>query len=163
MLPPTEASARRGRASSRSGARRRAREFVLQGVYQWLVAGTPPGDIARQFREQEEFGRADAAFADWLLAATVESSEELSGQLQPLLDRPVALLSPVERAVLLMAGQELRTVPGAEFGAPLGVVINEAVELAKRYGGTDGYKYVNGVLDRLAAQLRGEERSAHRG
>jgi N utilization substance protein B len=79
--------------------------------------------------------------------------------MQPFLDRPVNALSPVERAILMLAGFELRTAPEAEFGAPYRVVINEAVELAKLFGGTDGHKYVNGVVDKLAGAVRADERA----
>lgn len=152
-----EAAAAGSRAPPRTSARRRSREFVLQGLYQWLLSGTEVTEIARQLREQEAFDRADTAFVDWLLAGAVEGAQEASTLLQPLLDRPITALSPVERAILLLGTQELRTAPQAPFGAPWKVVINEAVELARRFGGTDGHKYVNGVLDRLARQLRGEE------
>ena len=157
-MPRAEAAAGGARPAARTSARRRSREFALQGLYQWLVSGTEAAEIARQFREQEEFGRADAAFADWLLVGAIEGAGEAGALLSPLLDRPMAALSPVERSILLLGAQELRTSPQATFGAPWKVVINEAVELARRFGGTDGHKYVNGVLDRLARQLRGDER-----
>ena len=160
-MPRAEVAAG-ARAAPRTSARRRAREFVLQGLYQWLLSGTEVAEIGRQLREQDEFSRADMAFADWLLAGAVEGAADASAMLEPLLDRPISALSPVERSILLLGVQELRTPAQAPFGAPLKVVINEAVELARRFGGTDGHKYVNGVLDRLARQLRGDERPDNR-
>jgi N utilization substance protein B len=140
-------------------ARHRARTFAVQGVYQWLVAGGDPWDIIRHLRESDDYEGADAAFVERLVSGVVLDADELSAWMQPFLDRPVNALSPVERAILLLAGFELRTAPDAEFGAPFRVVINEAVELAKLFGGTDGHKYVNGVVDKLAAAVRGDERA----
>lgn len=160
-MPRAEAAVG-GRAAPRTSARRRSREFALQGLYQWLLSGTEVAEIGRQLREQDGFDRADVAFADWLLAGAVEGATDAAAMLEPLLDRPITALSPVERSILLLGVQELRTPAQAPFGAPLKVVINEAVELARRFGGTDGHKYVNGVLDRLARQLRGDERPDNR-
>jgi len=139
-------------------ARRRAREYALQGLYQWQLAGATAGDIRRQLAEDEHFGKADAAYLDDLLGGTIAESEALKGAIAPLLDRRVEALSPVERAILMLAAWELKHSPDIPFR----VVINEAVELAKDYGGTDGYKYVNGVLDRLAPALRPGERDRPR-
>jgi N utilization substance protein B len=141
-------------------ARHKAREFAVQGLYQWLVAGGSPWDIVRDLRESDDYAAADAAFVERLVPGTIADADELSAWMQPFLDRPVNALSPVERAILLLAGFELRTAPEAEFGAPYRVVINEAVELAKVFGGTDGHKYVNGVVDKLAGSVRAGERAA---
>jgi N utilization substance protein B len=135
-------------------ARRRAREYALQGLYQWQLAGAAAADIRRQLAEDEHFDKADAAYFDELLSGTIAESEALKGEIVPALDRKLELLSPVERAILLLAAWELKHSPETPFK----VVINEAVELAKAYGGTDGYKYVNGVLDRLVPALRPAER-----
>lgn len=139
-------------------ARHRAREFAVQGLYQWLVAGGEPWDIIRHLRESDDYAGADAAFVERLVSGVIADAGELSAWMQPFLDRPVNALSPVERAVLMLAGFELRTAPASEFGAPYRVVINEAVELAKVFGGTDGHKFVNGVVDKLAGTVRLEER-----
>jgi N utilization substance protein B len=139
-------------------ARRRAREYALQGLYQWQLAGAAAGDIRRQLAEDEQFDRADVAYFDDLLGGTIAESEALKGALAPVLDRRVEALSPVERGILLLAAWELKHSPDIPFR----VVINEAVELAKEFGGTDGYKYVNGVLDRLAPVLRPGERDRPR-
>ena len=139
-------------------ARRRAREYALQGLYQWQLSGAPAADIRAQLAEDQHFDKADAAYFDALLGGTIAAAEALKGELAPLLDRKVESLSPVERGILLLAAWELKHSPDIPFR----VVINEAIELAKDYGGTDGYKYVNGVLDRLAPALRPEERSRNR-
>ncbi len=144
-------------------ARHKAREFAVQGIYQWLVASGDPWDIIRHLRESDEYVGADAAFVERLVSGVIADADELSAWMQPFLDRPVNALSPVERAVLMLAGFELRTAPEAEFGAPYRVVINEAVELAKVFGGTDGHKFVNGVVDKLALMVRAEERQSQAG
>ena len=133
--------------------RRRAREFALQGIYQWQVAGTDPATIARQLADARGFEKIDVGYFTTLLEGTVGAAPELERALAPHLDREFSRLSPVERGILLLAGYELAHQPEVPYRA----VINEAVELAKEYGGTDGYKYVNGVLDKLAARLRRAE------
>jgi N utilization substance protein B len=139
-------------------ARRRAREYALQGLYQWQLSGAPAADIRGQLAEDQHFDKADTAYFNALLNGTIAEAEVLKGAIAPLLDRKVESLSPVERGILLLAAWELKHSPDIPFK----VVINEAIELAKDYGGTDGYKYVNGVLDRLAPALRPEERDRNR-
>jgi len=139
-------------------ARRRAREYALQGLYQWQLAGAAAADIRRELAEDQHFDKADAAYFGALLTGTITESVALKGEIAPVLDRKVESLSPVERGILLLATWELKHSPGIPFK----VVINEAVELAKAYGGTDGYKYVNGVLDKLAPALRPNERDRQR-
>jgi N utilization substance protein B len=134
-------------------SRRRAREFALQGLYQWQLAGSDTTTIARQLGEARGFDKIDAAYFRTLLEGTVAAAPELERVIAPYLDREYSRLSPVERAILLLAGYELVHQPDVPFRA----VINEAVELAKEYGGTDGYKFVNGVLDKLAPRLRKAE------
>jgi N utilization substance protein B len=125
----------------------------MQGLYQWQLTGQPLDTIEAQLRQQRDFAKADEEhFAD-LLRGALKGSEELNAILAPCLDRAVKELSPVEHAILLIGAYELSR--HAEI--PYRVVINEAVELAKTYGGTDGYKYVNGVLDKLLASLRKDE------
>jgi len=143
--------------SSRS-PRRRAREFAVQGLYQWLLAGGEPRDIARQMAEMEGFARGDRAMFDALWSGAVVTRNELDALLAPLLDRAPDALSPIEHAILLIGAFELQSMPET----PYRVVINEAIELAKSFGGTDGHKYVNGVLDKLAARLRQPEIDAGR-
>jgi len=133
--------------------RHRAREFALQGLYQWLLAGGDAAAIASQLRDARDFGQADDKMFTQIFTGAVAESAELTVVLTPLLDRPLAELSPVERGVLLLGAYELAHCPAV----PYRVIINEAVELAKSFGGTDGHKYVNGVLDKLAPLLRAEE------
>jgi N utilization substance protein B len=154
-MPPADPRASGGARN----ARRRAREFALQGLYQWQLTHAEPMDIVRNLREDDDYGQADPGFVEHLVLGPIADADELSDWMQPFLDRPMRALSPVERGILLLAGFELRTAPEAEYGAPYRVVINEAVELAKRFGGTDGHKYVNGVLDKLAGTVRSDERA----
>jgi N utilization substance protein B len=131
-------------------SRRRSREFALQGLYQWLLSGASTQLIEQQLREAKGFEKIDTAYFSDLLAGAIVQSGTLEPSIAPLLDRPLKELSPVERAILLLGAYELAHV----VDVPYRVVINEAVELAKTFGGTDGHKYVNGVLDKLAAVLR---------
>jgi N utilization substance protein B len=139
-------------------ARRRSREGLVQGLYQWLLTGHEPQVIQANIMAQEHLARADQAFFSATLPAVIAESAQLDQQLQPWLDREASALSPVERAILWLATFELLHHPETPFR----VIINEAVELAKLYGGTDGHKYVNGVLDKLAANLRPGEAQAKR-
>jgi len=133
--------------------RRRAREFALQGLYQWQLAGHGVPAIEAHLSGVAGFEKMDRALFDLLLKGAIAEAAELQGLIAPQLDRPYAELSPIERAILLLATFELQR----HLDAPYKVVINEAIELAKSYGGTDGHKYVNGVLDKLAAQIRPDE------
>ena len=139
-------------------SRRRAREFALQALYQWLVNESPADVLLAQLQEQKDFAKADAALAEKLLRGVIGGAADLRARVAPYLDRPVKELSPVEHALLLLSACELRDQPET----PYRVVINEAVELAKSFGGTDGHKFVNGVLDKLAAELRPGEAGAAR-
>lgn len=139
-------------------ARRRSRELATQGLYQWLLSGAPAGEIDAQLRGAQGFDKADHEHLDALLHGVIRENDALSTDLAPCLDRPIEQLSPVERAVLLVAAFEFKH----HVEIPYRVVINEAVELAKTFGGSDGYKYVNGVLDKLALNLRATESQAGR-
>lgn len=130
--------------------RHRAREFALQGLYQWLLNNEDAGAIDAHIRQAHGFDKADKAHFDALLHGSIKEVAELRTQLTPLVDRPVDQLSPVEHAALLIGAYELKN----HLEIPYRVVINEAVELTKSFGGIDGHKYVNGVLDKLAARLR---------
>jgi N utilization substance protein B len=134
--------------------RRRSREFALQGLYQWQLAKTEPAAIARQMADAKGFDKIDAEYFKSLLEGAIAAAPELEVAIAPLLDREIGRLSPVERSILLLAGYELAHRPDVPYRA----VINEAIELAKSYGGTDGHKFVNGVLDKLAASLRAAEK-----
>jgi len=139
-------------------ARRRSRELATQGLYQWLLSGSPAGEIDAQLRGAQGYDKADHEHLDAILHGVMRDSETLSAAIAPCLDRPIEQLSPVERAVLLVAAFELKN----HVDIPYRVVINEAVELTKTFGGSDGYKYVNGVLDKLSAQLRATEMQSAR-
>ena len=117
------------------------------------VAGGTVEAIEAQLRDGKEFAKTDQDFFSDLLRGALANFAELEQQIQPCLDRPLKELSPVEFAILLLGTYELAGHPEIPYRA----VINEAVELAKIYGGTDGHKYVNGVLDKLAAKLRASE------
>jgi transcription antitermination protein NusB len=133
--------------------RRRSREFALQGLYQWQLSGADPATITRQLSEAKGFDKIDGDYFRILLEGAVTAAPELEKAIAPHLDRDYSRLSPVERGILLLAGYELAHRPDVPYRA----VINEAIELAKSYGGTDGHKFVNGVLDKLAARLRAAE------
>lgn len=148
--------ARNGRANARS-ARRMAREFALQGIYAWLLRGGTDaaelGEIDAHVRDGEGFDRADGDWYLTLLQGAVTQAPALRERFVPYLDRPLAELSPIEHAVLLIGSFELVH----HLEVPYRVAINEAVELTKSFGGTDGYRFVNGVLDKLAAEVRSVE------
>jgi N utilization substance protein B len=154
---PPEAPKKRGPPKS---ARRRSREFALQGLYEWLLSGDAgnenAGAVDAHIRETPGFDKADAAHYADLLHGSIRDVASLRVAITPHLDRPIQELSPVEHAVLLIGAYEL--VHHVEI--PYRVVINEAVEVAKSFGGTDGFKYVNGVLDKVGADLRPSESRA---
>jgi len=131
-------------------SRRRSRELALQGLYAWQLSGEGALGLRSQLAGSDEFRKADEAYFDRLLQGTIEQAAEIERLLAPALDRKPEELSPIEHGILLMATFELRNLPEV----PYKVIINEAVELAKSFGGTDGHKYVNGVLDRVAKTLR---------
>lgn len=134
-------------------SRRRSREFALQAIYQWQLAGQSVGDIEKQYADADGFASADVPLFQLLVKSAIKNSEALSVQLTPHLDRPWHEVSPIERGIMLLGAIELTTMPET----PYRVIINEAIELAKSFGGTDGHKYVNGVLDKLAAVVRADE------
>ena len=140
------------KASEKSG-RTRAREFALQALYQHLVGRNDAAAIDAFTRDLTGFHKADSAHYDALLHGCIAEGAALDEAITPLLDRSLAEISPVERAVLWSGGYEFKHC----VDVPWRVVINECIELAKSFGGTDGHKYVNGVLNQLAAQLRAEE------
>jgi N utilization substance protein B len=135
--------------------RSRARQYALQALYQWQMTGQDVTVVEHQFLEDEELAKADVGLFVALLRGIPTSLGRLDAALAPLLDRPVEQVDPVERAVLRIGAYELMEHPDI----PYRVVINEAVELAKLFGAEQGHRYVNGVLDRLARQLRSAEAS----
>jgi transcription antitermination protein NusB len=140
-------------------ARRRAREFAVQALYQWLVSKEDGGAIEAHIVQIVGFDRADREHFRAILYGVLRDEAALHRAIEPHIDRPLVELSPVEHALLLIGSYELQS----HLEIPYRVVINEAVELAKSYGGSDGYKYVNGVLDRVALSLRPIECGASRG
>lgn len=154
--PKTSSAARKSvppRKPAARSARRRSREFALQGLYEWLVSGAEAGVIDAHIREQDDFAKCDSAHFDALLQGCIAEAASLDAVLARHVDRRTELLSPVEHAVLLIGAYELTHC----VEIPYRVAINEAVEVAKSFGGTDGHKYVNGVLDKAAADLRPAE------
>ena len=131
-------------------SRRRSRELALQGLYQWLYTGASASQVLTNLAEMEGFARADNDFLEAELRGVIDEAPRLRAQLEPLADRKWEEVSPVERGILLMGAWELMH----QQEIPYRVTINEAIELGKRFGGTDGHKYVNGILDRLAAAVR---------
>ncbi|HEY0974339.1 MAG TPA: transcription antitermination factor NusB [Solimonas sp.] len=141
-------------ASAPQSRRGLARRLTMQALYQWLVNESSPEALLGQFREQEEgLGRADPAYFEELLKGCVEHAAELTTALTPHLDRPLKQLDPVEHAVLLLGAYELQHRPDV----PWKVVVNESVNLAKTFGAEEGYKFINGVLDKLAHVARAAE------
>ncbi|MBP6346410.1 transcription antitermination factor NusB [Neisseriaceae bacterium CLB008] len=134
--------------------RRRAREFVVQGLYQFqLNTSLSANEIERNLQENEYFEKADLVLFRKIFYGVLQDFGTYMNRLMPLLDRPAEEVSPIERATLLMACYELSQMPET----PYPVIINEAIETTKTYGGTDGHKFVNGILDKLAAVLRPDD------
>jgi N utilization substance protein B len=154
----SEAARTTPRRTAAKSARRRSREFALQGLYQWLIGGDDAASIEAHLREQEDFDKCDAAHFDALLHGCIDSAADLDAILARHVDRKTSLLSPVEHGALMIGTYELKHCADV----PYKVALNEAVELAKAFGGTDGHKYVNGVLDKTAAELRPAEVEAAR-
>jgi N utilization substance protein B len=156
--PPAAAGKPRRPGAGHTARRRRAREVALQGLYQWLLAGEDVAGIDAHLREQEDFTDVDLVHYDALLGGCIREAAALDAMLARHVDRKTSQLSPVEHAALMIGAYELAHC----IDVPYRVVINEAVELAKRFGGTDGHKFVNGVLDKTAGDLRTVEVQARR-
>jgi N utilization substance protein B len=139
--------------ASGKSPRRRAREFVIQGLYQWQVGDQDEAAIQVQAESVTGFDKADRELYLALLRETRQQAAALQAELAPHVDRHWDEVSPIERCILLLGACELKLHPET----PYRVIINEAIELAKTFGGTDGHKFVNGVLDKLAAVLRSGE------
>ena len=137
----------------RIAPRRRARELALQGLYQWQLNDASLAELLANLSELEHFASADQDFLRAELGGVLREHAGLRARIEPFVDRKWGEVSPVEKAILLIGAWELVHAPEV----PYRVAINEGIELAKRFGGTDGHKYVNGVLDRVAAQARPDE------
>ena len=140
------------KATAKSG-RSRAREFALQALYQHLVGGNTPEAIDSFTRDLSGFHKADAAHYHAVLHGCIQSAADLDALITPLLDRKMAEISPIEHAAMWIGTFELQHC----HDVPWRVVLNECIELTKEFGGTDGHKYVNGVLGGLAPRLRSDE------
>ena len=139
-------------------ARTRARRLALQGLYQWQISGATAADIAAQLSATQNTKDTDTEYFEELLRKTVAANEMLAEAFAPHLDRPAQQLDPIERGILLLGTYELKE----RLDVPYRVVINEAIESAKRFGSDQGHTYVNGVLDKAAAQWRAVEVGASR-
>lgn len=138
--------------------RTRARRLALQGLYEWRVSGNAPADIERQYLVEKELHNVDIPYFRELLTEVPKHQDELDAAITPLLNRKMEEVDPVEQAVLRLGAYELIHHPDI----PYRVVINEAVELAKMFGAEQGHRFVNGIMDRLAASLRSTEVGASR-
>ena len=154
---PTERAASKPKAALRKASdksgRTRAREFAVQALYQHLVGQNPVAHIDAFTRDLTGFHKADAVHFDALLTGCTEDQAELEALVTPHLDRDITQVSPIERGILLIGAFELKQC----LDVPLRVVMNECIELAKSFGGTDGHKFVNGVMHPLGQQLRPHE------
>ncbi|WBY01571.1 transcription antitermination factor NusB [Ramlibacter tataouinensis] len=159
MPAPTPGRTATGaRKASAKSARSRAREFALQALYQHLVGRNDAASVDQFTRGLAGFHKADSVHYDALLHGCIEQAAELDAMVVPLLDRKLAEISPIEHAVMWIGAWEFQHA----LDVPWRVVINECIELAKEFGGTDGHKYVNAVLNGLAPQLRATEVEADR-
>ena len=135
--------------SAQPGARSRARELIVQSLYQMQITGHDEAELKTQFHERPDYQRVDRQYYDDLLGAIINRQAELEASIDKLADRPVANLDPIEKSILLLGFHELT----AADDIPFKVVINESVNLAKRFGAVDGHKYINALLDRAAEEL----------
>ena len=136
-------------------AKRKARRFAVQGLYEWQMTGNPVHDIEARTRADNAMHKVDISYYHQLLTQVIQHVAALDELIKPLIDRDLVALDGVELATLRLGTYELRD----RLEVPYRVVIDEAIELAKHFGATDSHKYVNGVLDRLAQQLRAAEKN----
>lgn len=135
-------------------ARSRARRRALQAIYAWQIGGSRMHAVIEQFRHEQDMEVADLEYFEDLLNGVERNVEAIDDALKPYVDREVGQIDPIERAVLRLAAYELKYRPDV----PYRVVINEAIEVTKRFGADHGHSYVNGVLDKLASTLRTTEK-----
>ena len=138
--------------AAQSGARSRARELIVQTLYQRQITGHDVVELLRQFHDRPDYERVDQSYYDDALKAICENTEAIEKGIDEIADRPLSQLDPVERGILLLGFYELQFKPDV----PYKVVINESVNLAKRFGAVDGHKYINALLDRAVTTLRPE-------
>jgi len=134
----------------KQGGRSRARELIVQTLYQKQITGHDVVELLRQFHDRPDYKRVDKKYYDEALKEICENRESIEEIIDELADRPIEQLDPVERGILLLGFYELQSKPDV----PYKVVINESVNLAKRFGAVDGHKYINALLDRAAEKLR---------
>ncbi|MCR4509420.1 transcription antitermination factor NusB [Pseudomonas sp. 32.2.56] len=144
--------------STKTLARRQARSLVMQALYSWHMAGQSLNEIEAQFRVDNDFSAVDGAYFHEILHGVPRQKSEIDGAFESLLDRPLDEIDPVELSILRLSTYELKN----RIDIPYRVVINEGIELAKVFGATDGHKFVNGVLDKLAPRLRADEVRANK-
>jgi|JI61114BRNA_FD_contig_31_1503456_length_2006_multi_3_in_0_out_0_4 transcription antitermination protein NusB len=135
-------------------ARRRARELTIQGLYQWLLSKNDFSSIISFLEEDEDFAKADEKYLHRLLEGILSGHLALQETLETYIDRSLNELSPIEYSALLMGLYEMIHC----IDVPYKVIVNEAVEVTKVFGGVDGYKYINGVLDKMAPKIRQHEK-----
>lgn len=153
--PSSAASTRTKRKRIPLAQRRKARRVIMQAVYQWLITQDSPKEIAKQYREETE-GKVDWDYFGEIFVEIPAQVIQLDELIAPVIDRELKSLDPIEKALLYLGTYEL----AYRIDVPYRVVINECVELAKVFGATDGHKYINGVLDKLAKKLRAVELGA---
>ena len=141
--------------AAHTGARSRARELIVQSLYQMQITGTGEAELLSQFRDRPDYDHVDQEYFDEVLTAICRNTEKLEESIDKLADRPVSQLDPVERGILLLGMYELQE----KLDVPFKVVINESVNIAKRFGAVDGHKYINALLDRAVKKLRPEKDS----
>ncbi|PTQ87538.1 transcription antitermination factor NusB [Agitococcus lubricus] len=146
----------KAQAKNTPAARHKARKFALQGLYEWQLSGNPPFEIEARYRVENAMHKVDLAYFHELLHQVVGRVHELDPVFEPLLDRKLQQLDPIERNIIRMGCYELKH----HIEIPYRVVLNEAVELAKEFGATDSYKFVNSILDEVAKSVRSVERQA---
>lgn len=134
-------------------ARKKARERALQALYQWDINRNPAKIIINQFNETQDMRKADIAYFEQVVTGSIKNTLQLDERIQCFSAIPIPQIDPVERAILRLALYELLF----HFDVPYRVIINEAIELAKRYGGEEGHKFINGILDKAAKEVRGME------
>ena len=156
--PRTGLTSTGARKAGSKSARSRSREFGLQALYQHLIGRNPVPEIDTFTRDLAGFNKADSVHFDALLQGCVAEGAQLDALIVPLLDRPLSEISPIEHAIMWIGAYELQHC----MDVPWRVVLNECIELAKEFGGTDGHKYVNAVLNGLAPSLRATEIAADR-
>jgi N utilization substance protein B len=139
-----------GTQKASPAARRKARSFALQAIYQWHMAGADLAKIEAEFRADNDMSKVDLEYFHEILHGVPRELSALDQIIKPLLDRNAEEMTPVELSILRLATYEMMH----RIDVPYKVVINEAVELAKSFGATDGHKYVNGVVDKIAQQVR---------